>query len=992
MFLKKHFKGVRTVSFLAALFLPFLFNSCFNSLSKPKSATVSFYLDTNTLNQILSESASSRSAAGTTDDSEEYYIEVSLIGDETQTKEELIKDPVQIDFENVAVGSKVYATAQIFEYLDSEKTSRRIIYRGQSASHYVRENSNTLTITLKTAKLQIVFESNGGSEVKTQTVLTGTPAQEPENPVKPAGKASYSRENYAFAGWFSDEELTKPYNFELPVYNDITLYAKWIPDFVLVKGETVQNCLAEGRSVKISDLFVSDHEVSQAEYLAVAGINPSVNKSEAAEELPVENVSWFDAIIYCNKLSLKEGLNPCYKVNGKTDPKEWGELTDTTAVSCNLTENGYRLPTESEWDYIAQKGKRTNVDFGKLAYYGSNGESKTHKIKYKLANELCVCDLLGNVSEWCFDWYGTVANKTSPTGPITGTDRVVKGGSYNTNGDINSLTNLREYAAPTSKESFIGFRVVRTVVYDFKIIKNTVTFEPNGGSDVEIQIIVNGNTATEPAEPTRTGYTFKGWKYNDEAFDFSTPVTQDILLEAQWEAISYKVIFDSNFPEGSTGGTGSAADYNATYDQFIELPASDAITAPNGYHFKVWSLAANSETLTYDTSNPKIKNLVSEDNGTITLYAIWDENEKHYIHYQNVDYTGVDVTGLKSYFKESVDVNNTEILSPSGTRTGYTFSGWYYSDETENVTTTQFAGWSAGQKTTDIYLYAQWTPITYKVRFKGDSSNPSGSMADQEFTYDADPVALSDIGYTRTGYTFAGWTRVLDSTDIVYTNKQAVRNLADTQDAIVNLYTVWTPTTYKVIYNLDGGTITGTQYDATIGYYDEFNIESPDFTLPTTITKDGAVFDGWYTSSTNFSETNKITKIVQGSYNDKAVYAKWNYQRTISVTIVSGDWSSTGGGGTEFTVTFGGSELSEGDTVTGTSITLTATSLTGYTYSWEIDGSTINPATSEEYSTTNILEITDVSGWYWPAGVYDVVVSATNGTAYESFYLQIKVN
>ena len=978
-------------SIFAALVFSVLFTSCFNNLKAPKETSVSFYMDEATVQKILQTSAkvrsaaSSRAAADEQNDTTGYFIDVTLIGEVEQTQTASLSTDVQMSFTNILVNSRVYAKAQIYKYLNSEQSEKEIIYRGESKKITVRDNGNVLSIKLTTATLTVTFDSNGGSEVPSQLVQTGSAATEPEKPVKPADKKKYSRENYAFAGWFTDPELTKEYNFELPVKDDLTLYAKWLHDFVFVEGATVNDYLVTGRNIKISDLFVSDHEVTQAEYKAVIGSNPSNNKT--ADDLPVENVTWLEAIEYCNKLSENQGLDPCYKING-------------SEVTCTLSANGYRLPTEAEWEYIAGKAKRENTSFANLAWTADNSGNNTHQVKYNLADELCLCDIYGNVAEWCFDVYSdTVTKSTGATGPmaVTGTsaNRVVRGGSFQSSA-ADCTPQARASADPSEKSAAIGFRVVRTVVYEFKIARNTVTFEPNGGSSVEVQIVIQGDCATQPSDPTRTGYIFKGWQYADEDFDFSTSITQDIMLEAKWEAIKYKVVFDTNFPSGSTGGSGSFSDFNATYDQIIELPNISSITSPNGYHFKVWSLDSDSETLTYDTSNPQIKNLVTENNGTITLYAIWDENEKHYIHYQNYSYDDVSVSSLKTDFKESVDVNNTEILAPSGTRTGYTFAGWYYSDEGGNVTTTQFAGWLAGQKTTDIYLYAQWTPITYKVRFKSRNNATTGSMSDQTLTYDA-ATELTECAYALTGYDFAGWTTNENATSPSakqFNDKEAVTNLSSTQDAIVNLYALWTPTTYKVIYNLDGGTLGGThEYDSVSGkYYDEFTIESEDLTLPTTITKDGAVFDGWYTSSTDFSETNKITKIVNGSYNDKAVYAKWNYQRTISVTIVSGDWSSTGGGGTEFTVTFGGSELSEGDTVTGTSITLTATSLTGYTYSWEIDGSTINPDTSEAYSTTNELTIAAVSGWYWSAGVYDVVVSATNGTAYESFYLQIKVN
>jgi formylglycine-generating enzyme required for sulfatase activity len=166
-------------------------------------------------------------------------------------------------------------------------------------------------------------------------------------------------------------------------------------------------------------------------------------------------VSWFDAIEYCNKRSVKEGLTPVYR-----------ESEDS--ISCDWNANGYRLPTEAEWEYAAKGGKNLSTclyagsnSAWAVAWYGGDG-SMTHPVGIKAPNDLGLYDLSGNVWEWCWDWYGEYDNgaQIDPAGPDSGSSRIIRGGSW---GDYaqSVRSSYRGRTASSRRYDDLGFRLVR---------------------------------------------------------------------------------------------------------------------------------------------------------------------------------------------------------------------------------------------------------------------------------------------------------------------------------------------------------------------------------------------------------------------------------------------------------------------------------------------------------------------------------------------------
>ena len=365
-------------------------------------------------------------------------------------------------------------------------------------------NYNTIsTYVAVTVGCIVIFNPGPGSSVSNQLLPSGSLVTRPANPTYNA---------HTFDYWYIDSERTIPFDFTAPlnIYGQIVLNAKWIPDstraqmsgrgMIWIPGgtfrmgspstepgrSTIENFrTANNGNVTLSGFWMGRYQVTQELYQSVMGSNPSwfhggtgrePTEGEVQSRRPVEQVSWYHAIAFCNRLSIREDLNPAYRINGSTNPDDWGSVPISSNATWNAVQivdgsNGYRLPTEAQWEYACRAGTTTRWHFGddqnqlvNYAWYSANSNNRTHEVGRRSSNAWGLYDMYGNVYEFCWDWYNSSYNNAggnvNPMGAVSGASRVARGGLWNNDGsDLRSA--YRDYYYPAYRDSSIGFRLVR---------------------------------------------------------------------------------------------------------------------------------------------------------------------------------------------------------------------------------------------------------------------------------------------------------------------------------------------------------------------------------------------------------------------------------------------------------------------------------------------------------------------------------------------------
>jgi formylglycine-generating enzyme len=207
-----------------------------------------------------------------------------------------------------------------------------------------------------------------------------------------------------------------------------------------------------------SGFWLGATEVTQDQFEVVMGRNPSVF---TGADLPVDSVPWYDWIVFCNRLSELEDLRPAYRIEG-------------VHVDWDRTADGYRLPTEAEWEYACRAGTTTRfysgdevADLENVAWFGFNSQARPHPVGLKPANRWGLHDMHGNVWEWCWDAYEQYAEKAliDPAGPGHGGRRILRGGAWQSY-PRGCRAAFRQSGEPSNRREWVGARIARGPLAD----------------------------------------------------------------------------------------------------------------------------------------------------------------------------------------------------------------------------------------------------------------------------------------------------------------------------------------------------------------------------------------------------------------------------------------------------------------------------------------------------------------------------------------------
>ena len=701
---------------------------------------------------------------------------------------------------------------------------------GQTGGGWNPGNKNTAPIWgYATTSYEVIFNSDGGSDVATQIVKYGEKAVEPEDP---------TMKGYNFLGWFDKEG--KPFDFNTGITHKTELKAKWEKKTFTVKYYLPDETGA-WKEMKMET-------VDSVDYAAYILWTPDAKNG-------YEFSGWYQKIA---DIGVKAEVKQLYtakewKLYGKFTPIEYTiqyVYRDGKATSTNPT----TYTVESDTITLADA---TGADWGKtfLEWHDENDKKITEIPTGSTGDRVITAYWNWPVHLHYLDKDNNeiksatlYVSELDPSACILPTDEKIGydfDGWYEVPKDIGTPSHKLNALSIAKKWELYGRYTAKTdVSYTVKYVHAQNNKELAAAKTVENQIF--DTTVTETAVDI-PGYTVD-------------KQTKTLTLNAYGKEIvfmytpnKYTVTFDAN--GGTlTGQKTKQVNFGSKYGNLSTAERT-------GYTFDGWFTDK-------DGGKQVEKSTVVKNPNDHTLYAHWTANPFLLIYHSNYNVEGMDeATSQSPQWKTDDYVTLKHIESAGFAKPGYTFAGWNTKadgsgklfTETGAAHKVQFTAADIDEKG-EAHLYAQWTANKYTVTF--DANGGTGTMVDQEFTYDVEQ-ALNENKFSRTGYTFKEWTTNADGTGDKYADKATVKNLAT--EGSVTLYAQWTANEYTVTFNANGGTDAEpasktVTFDAAYG------------TLATTNRK-GYTLVGWFTAKDGGTKVESTTVVATAG--DHTLYAHW---------------------------------------------------------------------------------------------------------------------
>ncbi len=790
------------------------------------------------------------------------------------------KDYTYSDFDITTTGNFKYENGIISvipqDGSNEEKGTIKLTWKGAPLSFTSKPLSCEMDITWSDPSRvnSVNYDLNGGTVYKNgkpqpdgiagKVVITGATTTEPDVELK--------KEYYTFGGWYRDADGTKAWNFDTDkVRENIVLYAKWIPVEYEITYELDGGTNSDRNpAVYTVESAVALEDPVKTGYRFLGWYTTADDTGSKVTEIPAGSSG--ARTLYARW----DAVEQTYEIHHMLEiPDGSGYEREETVTAAALTGTTVSIGKEQSKAYTGFTFDESRIEDSTGVIPGEG--TLVLKLYYSRNKYVVTIDS------------GTGADPKAQSVPyqgfVTEPEKPIREG-YTFNGWYVAAENPGQWDFDADM-----------ITEDTRLIAgwtaNTynVTFDRQGGIGGDDNVLATYDSVmTAINVPACTGYQFLGYYdaasggkqyYNadgkgtanwDKAGNGQESAT--FTLYAHWKANSYQAAFDAN------GGEGSMENQKFTYDKNGTLSRNAFVRA--GYTFAGWAKAENADTADYaDEAN--VRNLTADADGIVTLYAVW----KPVTYMVSFEKNGADGGTME---EQMFTYDEERSLQPNGyTKTGYHFVGWAsvitdkpevaYTDgaSVRNLTST------AGEKVT---LYAVWEANTYTITFNANDG-VGATMPPQTFTYDAVAEALSMNTYTRAHYTFMGWAKEKTAEKAEYKDKQAVRNLMTTENGELTLYAVWSPESFQVKLDPNGGTMTGEtvitmQYGQKVGE------------LPTP-TRVGYTFKHWNTgiNGDGIDVDQNVTADLVANAGSDTLYAIWEANHyTVSYDLNKGSGSS----------------------------------------------------------------------------------------------------